>query len=108
GGHVDRVVQAAVAALGQPVHDPAAGGHLDRGGAGVGRERVAAGEPGDVLDVADDGGGDDRADAVDAGQGGAGGFDGVGEREAGVAELQFQVVHVGDVHGGELVPGPGG
>jgi hypothetical protein len=35
-GHVDRVVQAPIAAPGQPVDLPVAGGHLNRGGAVVG------------------------------------------------------------------------
>ena len=61
-GHVDGVVQPAVSAPAQPVDLAAAGGHLDRRGAVVRGEVVPAGEPGHVLDVADDGRGDDRAD----------------------------------------------
>ena len=45
GDHVDGVAVAAVAALGQPVHDAVARGHLDRGGSVVGGEGVAGGEP---------------------------------------------------------------
>ena len=64
-GHVDGVVDAAVAAQRQPVDLAVPGGHLDRGGAVIGGEVIAAGEPGHVADVADDGGGDDGADAED-------------------------------------------
>src|SRR6516165_3376352 len=60
-GHVDRVVEPAVAAQRQPVDLPAAGGHLDRGGAVVGGEVVAAGDPEHLPHVADDGAGNDRA-----------------------------------------------
>ena len=70
-GHVDRVVDPPVAAQRQPVDLPVPGGHLDRGGAVIGGEVIAAGEPGHVADVADDGAGDDRADAEDLGEGGA-------------------------------------
>jgi hypothetical protein len=51
---------------------PAAGGHLDGGGAVVGGEPVPAGEAGHVADVADDRGGDDRADPEQRGQAGPG------------------------------------
>src|SRR6516165_7018125 len=70
-GHVDRVVEPAVAAQRQPVDLPAAGGHLDRGGAVVGGEVIPASEPEYLAHVADDGAGDDRADAEQAGQAGA-------------------------------------
>ena len=55
-GHMDGVVDAPVAAQRQPVGLAVPGGHLDRGGAVVGGEVVAAGEPGHGDDVADDGG----------------------------------------------------
>ena len=61
-GHVDRVVEAAVAAPGQPVDFPAARRYLDGGGAVVGGELIPAGEAGHVPDIADDRSGDDRAD----------------------------------------------
>jgi Cu/Zn superoxide dismutase len=57
------MVETPVAAQRQPVDLPAAGGHLDRRGAVVGGEVAAAGEPGDMGNVADDQPGDDRADA---------------------------------------------
>src|SRR5262249_37769902 len=60
-GHVDRVVEPAVAAQREPVDRPAAGGHLGRGGAVAGGEVVAAGEPEHLADVADHGAADDRA-----------------------------------------------
>jgi len=68
-GHGDGVVEPPVAARRQPVDGPAAGGHLDGGGAVAGGEVVPAGEPGHLPDVAEDAAGDDRADAEQAGQG---------------------------------------
>ena len=53
-GHVDRVVELAVPAFGEPMHDAAAGGELDRGGAVVGGVVIAVAEPGDVAGVADE------------------------------------------------------
>jgi hypothetical protein len=55
----------------QPVDLSVAGGHLDRGGAVVGGEMAAAGEPGHAGDVADDGAGDHRADTENLGERGA-------------------------------------
>jgi hypothetical protein len=46
GGHVHGVVEVSVAALGEAVHGPPAGGELDRGGAVVGGVAVGVGEPG--------------------------------------------------------------
>jgi hypothetical protein len=59
GGHVDGVVEGAVAAAGEPPYLASAGGHLDRGGAVEGREAIAGREAGDVTGGADNGGGDD-------------------------------------------------
>jgi len=104
-GHVDRVIEAPVAAHGQAVDLAAAGGHLDRRGAVVGGEGVLGGEPGGVGDVADDGGGDDRADAEDLGQRRAGRADGGGDLRPGVAEQLVDAAQVGQVRGGQVVPG---
>src|SRR4029077_15262537 len=60
-GPVDRAVEPAVAAAGQPAGLPAAGGHLDGGGAVIGSEVIPVREAGHVADVAGDRGGDDRA-----------------------------------------------
>ena len=57
------------------------------GGAVVGGEVIAAGEAGHVGDVADDGAGDDRADAEHLGEGGAGDLDRGSELLAGAAQL---------------------
>src|SRR5436190_7554476 len=56
---VDRMVELAVAAQGEPMHDAPAGRHLDRGGAVVGRELGAVAEPADVTGVTDGDGGTD-------------------------------------------------
>lgn len=68
GGHVDGVVEATVASAGEPMRDPAAGGHLDGRGAVVGGELIAVGEPAHVTRVADERARDDRADPKDVGE----------------------------------------
>jgi hypothetical protein len=60
GGHVDGVVELSVPAPGEPVNLPVAGGDLDRRGAVIGGEVVAAREAVDVTYVAEYGAGDDR------------------------------------------------
>jgi hypothetical protein len=57
---VDRVVELAVAASGQPADLPPAGGHLDRGGGVAGSEMTSAGKAEHVPDIPDDRGGDQR------------------------------------------------
>jgi hypothetical protein len=104
-GHVDGVVDAAVAAQREPAGLAVPGGHPGRGGAVIGGEVVAAGEAGHVGDVADDGTGDDRADAEDLSEGGAGGLDRGGELLAGAAQLGVQAAHVPGELSGELGAG---
>jgi len=105
-GHVDGVVHPAVAAPGEPEDGPPAGRGLDRCGAVVGGEVVAVGEPGDVGDVADDGGGDHRADAEELGQGGARGPDRGGDLSAGLPQLGVEAAQVVEVF--EFVAGRSG
>ena len=95
-GQVQRVVEGAVAALGDPVHGAAAGGELDRGGAVVGGVAVPVGEPGDVAGVADQHRGDDRADPEDVGEARARRGDGVADASSGLLDLRFDA---GDVVG---------
>ena len=104
-GHVDRVVDAAVAAQREPVDLAVPGGHLDRGGAVIGGEVIAAGEAGHVGDVADDGAGDDRADAEHLGEGGARDLDRGSELLAGAAQLGIQAAHVLEELSGKLGAG---
>jgi hypothetical protein len=103
--HVNSVVESAVAAPGQPEDGAFARGRFDRRGAVVGGEVVAAGKPGDVGDVAQDGGGNDRADAEQAGQGGAGRFDCGRDRRPGPGELAVEVSQVSDILGCQLMAG---
>jgi hypothetical protein len=65
----------------------------------------AAGEAGHVGNVADDGVGDDRADAGHLGEGGAGDLDRGGDFLAGAAQLGIQVAHVLEELSGELGAG---
>ena len=104
-GHVDGVVQPPVPAPGQPVNLTAAGGHLDGRGAVIGGEAVPAGEPGHVLDVADHGRGNDRADPGQRGQAGASGQHRGGERLPGRAQLRVNAAQVLKERGGELAAG---
>src|SRR5690349_22474604 len=107
-GHVDRVVEPAVAAQRQPVDLLFAGGHLGRGGAVVGGEAVPGGEPGHGDDIADDGGGNDRADAEDLREAGAGRLDRGGQLLLDLAPLGVQVADAGQQFGGELPARLGG
>jgi len=104
-GHVDGVVEAPVSAQRQPAGDAVAGGHPGRGGAVAGGEPVFRGEPGDVADVADHGGGDGRADAEDVGQGRAGGADRGGQLLLRLAQLGAGAAQVGQVFRGQLTAG---
>ena len=63
-GDVEDVVHSAVAGAGEPVADLSAGGGIQRGGAGPGREVVAVREAGHVADVGQDPGGAGRSDPV--------------------------------------------
>lgn len=58
--HVERVVELAVAALGEPVNGATARWELHRCGPAVRRVVIAIAEPGDVAGVADQHRGDDR------------------------------------------------
>jgi hypothetical protein len=84
---------------------PLAGGHLDRGGAVVGREVVPAGEPRDGGDVADDGAAVDRTDADDLGDAGARAPDHGGEFLLGRAQLGIEAAQVLEERHGELEAG---
>src|ERR1039458_1455163 len=53
-GHVEHVVDPAVACAAEPVADVLAAGGVDRGGAGPGCEVAAAGEAADVADISQD------------------------------------------------------
>jgi len=65
-GHVHSVAEAP----GQPVNLAVAGRYFCRRRAVVSSKAVPAGEPGNVTDLTDDDGGDDRSRAEDLGQGG--------------------------------------
>jgi hypothetical protein len=56
--------------------DHVAGGHLDRGGAGIAGERRGRAEPANITDAGEDLAFDQRSGAVQFGQGGAGAADG--------------------------------
>jgi hypothetical protein len=66
---------------------------------------IAAGEAGHVGHVADDGAGDDRADAEHLGESRSGSPDRSGELVAGAAQLGIEAAHVLEELGGELGAG---
>ncbi|MGP7999881.1 MAG: hypothetical protein ACLPKI_21590 [Streptosporangiaceae bacterium] len=66
---------------------------------------MAAGEPGSVAGVADDGPGVDGADAGDFGEGGARGSDRGGQLLPGVPQLGVTVAQAGEELCGEFGPG---
>jgi hypothetical protein len=88
-------VELAVAASVQSMPADIAAGGLHRGGAGVAGEVVAAGEAGDVAGVAEQLGGQHRADPVQLGQGGAVLADRSADGLAGGLDLAVQAAHVG-------------
>src|SRR5262249_11409199 len=104
-GHVDGVAVPPVPAPAQPVDLPRARGHLDRRGAVTGGEVIPSGEAGHVADVADDGGGDDRADPEQPGQAGAGRLDRYGQLLPGLADLGVDATQVIHERRGELAAG---
>ena len=106
-GHVDGVVDPPVAAQRQPVHLLVPRRHFDRGGAVAGGEVIPAGEPGDVPGIADDGVGDDGADAEDLSQRGVARLDRCGQLLPGLAQLGIEVAQVLQELAGELVAGLG-
>src|SRR5580704_17080029 len=82
-----------------------AGGHLDRRGPVIGGEVVPAGEPRDVVDVAEDGGGDDRPDAEQRGQAGPGRGNHGSELLLGLAQLGIDAAQVIKEGRGQLATG---
>jgi hypothetical protein len=105
--HVHGVIEAAVAAPGQPVDLSVAGGHLDRRGAVIGSEVIPAGEPRRVAGLADDDGCHDRAHAEDPGKGGAGGLDRRRQLLPGLAHPGVDPAQVLEEVGGQLEAGLG-
>ncbi len=92
----------------QPEHlAPSTRGHFDRCRGVVGREAITIGEAGDVADIADDGGGDDRSDPEQARECRVRRGDGGGDPPAGVTALDPQPVQVGDEFHSELVASSG-
>jgi len=79
GHDVQDQVDATVARAGEPVAALLAGGGVQRRGAVPGREVPAAGEAGDVIDVAEQPGRAGRADAVQRLDLAAGNLDQLGE-----------------------------
>jgi hypothetical protein len=105
------MVEAAVAAPGQPVDLARSRRHLDGGGAVAGGEVIPAGKAGHVANVADDRGGDDRPGSEQPSQAGPGRPDRYGQLLPGLADLGVDMAQVLGERGGELAArrlhGPG-
>src|ERR1019366_440165 len=92
--HVDRVVEASVAATRKPVNLARPRGHLDWRGAVVGGEAIRRGKPCDIADVADHLGGHDGADSEDLRQGCLGRRDHLGDAPFRLAHLLVDAAKV--------------
>jgi hypothetical protein len=101
------VVALAVAGSRQAVADDLAAGGLDRGGAVVGREVVLGREATHVADLAQELGGQNRADAEQLDEGGRRLGDGVPEACFDRGDPPVQGAEVGDQVDGELPAGAG-
>jgi hypothetical protein len=99
------VVEVAVPGPGQPVADDLAAGGLQGGGAGVGGEVVLAGEPADIANLTQEGGGQHRPDPEQLQQAGVGlGDRGLDPRLHG-GDALLQLAGVGHEFGGQLPAG---
>ena len=102
-------VELTVAGAGESVADNVAGGHIDRGGAGVGGERSGGAESVDRADPAEDLAGGQRADTEQLGQGGARmSVTAVGDVGGGFGDAAVQVAYLGDEVHGEAAQGLAG
>jgi hypothetical protein len=86
-GHLDGVVELAVASLGEAMHGPSARGELDGGRAVVGRIMISAAETANVAPIADGHAGDDGTDPEQLHERRIGGPHGVADAAMGVLEL---------------------
>src|SRR4029453_5521348 len=93
---VQGVIEPAVPALGDTVHDPATGGAFDRCGAVVGGVAVPVREPADVAGEPDQVAGDDRPDAEQLGERCLGGCHGGSDPPVRRLELFVKGVHIGE------------
>ena len=86
----------AVVGAGKPVPHNVAGGHFDRGGAGVGGERGRGAESIDGADPAEDLARGQSTDAAQFGESCAGGGDGGLDVGAGLGDAAVQLAYLGD------------
>ena len=103
GGHVQRVVELTVPALGDPVNDPAARGELDRCRPVVGGEGIAVSEPANIAGIADELRGDDRTDSVDLSERGARCLHGDSDPPVRLLGLLVESAHVVEELEGQVV-----
>ncbi len=95
GHDVQARVELAVSGPGEPVAHDITGGHLDRGGAGVGGERRRRAEPGDVPDPGEDLPGGQIPDTEQLGQGAVGGCHGGADLGGGRGDAPIRVISEG-------------
>ncbi len=89
-------VELSVAGAGESVADNVAGGHVDRGGSGVGGERSRGAESVDRAHPAEDRARGQRADTEQLGEGGPGCGDGGVDVGGGFGDAPVQVAYLGD------------
>ena len=101
-------VELGVAGAGEPMADNISGGHVDRGGAGVGGERGRGAESIDGADPAQDLARRQRTDTAQLGESGAGGADGGLDVGGGLGDAAVQLTYLGDQVGGKATQGSAG
>ena len=105
GHDVEAEVELTVAGTGEPVADNISGGHVDRGGTGVGGERGRGAESIDGADPAQDLARGQGTDTAQLGESGAGGGDGGLDVGGGLGDASVQLACLRDQVGGEAAQG---
>ena len=105
GHDVEAEVELTVAGAGEPVADNISGGHVDRGGAGVGGERGRGAESIDGADPAQDLARRQGTDTTHLGESGAGGGDGGLDVGGGLGDAPVQLAYLRGQVGGEAAHG---
>jgi hypothetical protein len=101
GHDVEAEVELTVAGTGEPMADNNSGGHVDRGGTGVGGERGSGTASIDGADPAEDLARGQGTDTAQLGESGAGGGDGGLYIGGGLGDAPVQLTYLRDQVGGE-------
>jgi hypothetical protein len=93
-GHVEGVVELAVAAAREPMHDPPTRGQLDRSRAAIGGIGISVGETSNVAGVSDQRRSMDRADPIELGDRGSRGPNRCRDAAVRLLDLGIKAAHV--------------